>query len=97
MKAINRGTLEEWSSENNKYVGLKLQGMDAALIGVCEIHPSELVAVYSYRLIIKELRRRGMKRCEADDHFRFSIKTSFLGRDAPVVLYDHTDMARGDI
>ncbi len=96
MKAISRGTLDQWADDHDEQVRV-MDGLDSALVGVCEAFPGPVIAVYSYRLIIKALRRRGMSRSEADEYFGFNIKAAYVGSNTPAILYDDLDMSRGTI
>jgi hypothetical protein len=63
---------------------LKLDGFDAAIIGICE---NEMKLIYSSSKIIDILKKH-MSEEEAVEFFDFNIKNAYYGEKTPIISID---------
>lgn len=72
---------------------LKIEGMDAAIIGACMTwHGNMLVErlVYDGNKIVEKLTADGMSDEEAHEYIDFNIIGAFVGESTPIVMWPTT-------
>jgi hypothetical protein len=65
---------------------IKFDGLDAAIVGVGEVHGQGLRLVYSADQIIRIFMEEGMTEEDAVEHFEFNVAGLYAGEQTPLIL-----------
>jgi hypothetical protein len=65
---------------------IKFDGLDAAIVGVGEVHGQGLRLVYSAESIIRIFMEEGMTEEDAVEHFEFNVAGLYAGEQTPLIL-----------
>lgn len=65
---------------------IKFNGLDAAIVGVGEVHGQGLRLVYSAESIIRIFMEEGMTEEDAIEHFEFNVAGLYAGEQTPLIL-----------
>jgi hypothetical protein len=67
---------------------LKMDGHDNAILGVVDLDDGEQRLVYSWDIIIQNLKDQGMDYHEAVEFYDFNIGCAYISGGKPLVLHE---------
>jgi hypothetical protein len=65
---------------------IKFDGLDAAIVGVGQVHGQPPRLVYSSDAIIRIFMEEGMSEEDAIEHFEFNVACAYVGEATPLIL-----------